>query len=304
MKTRKFSYTCHIACSILFILNSYAAHAQEDSIHYEIGKTYFRTYCSSCHSVHQEIYGPMLGSISKKKEERWLISFIQNSQSVIKSGDTYAQDLFERFNNQEMPSFAHLSQRDIQSILYYIEIESIQASEHMNDTDIPSTTNTSIIQGKQEFLEHCSTCHFIHKESTFAPALGSATKRHSREWLIAFIQNSQKKIQGGDPYAQHLFNQFDKHVMTKMNFLPTEEIHSILDFIDFASTSNAAYKGKINKNEYKKQAAVQLKKISSSYSVITFISFAFIVTALFSMLFLLSDLYIFRLPVKTQHPTN
>ncbi|HSY61162.1 MAG TPA: c-type cytochrome [Cytophaga sp.] len=282
-------------------MNSYATYAQKDSIHYEIGKTYFRTYCSSCHSIHQEIYGPMLGSISKKKEEPWLVSFIQNSQNIIKSGDTYAQDLFERFNNQVMPSFEHLSQRDIQSILYYIEIESIQASEHMNDTDIPSTNNASIIQGKQEFLEHCSACHFIHKESTFAPALGSATKRHSREWLISFIQNSQKKIQNGDSYAQHLFNQFDKHVMTKMNFLSTEEIYSILDFIDFASTTNSAYKGKINKSEYKKQAAIQIKEVSSRYSVITLISLIFIATAFFSMLFLLSGLYIFITPIKTNH---
>lgn len=277
------------------MLNSFFVLAQKDSDRYETGKKYFRTLCSSCHSVHQEIYGPMLGSISKKKEENWLIQFIQNSQEVIRSGDPYAGELFNRFDNQTMPSFEQLTTEDIQSILYYLEVESIHPSEHLEDSEILSIPNSTIIKGKQEFIEHCSSCHFIHTESTFAPALGSVTKRHSREWLISFIQNSQKKIQKGDPYAQHLFNEFNEHVMTKMEFLSVKEINAVLDYIEYASTLNVAYKGKINQIEYKKQAANQINKITSTYSKITIVYFAFILTALLSALLLVLALYVFIL---------
>jgi mono/diheme cytochrome c family protein len=242
----------------------------------------------------------MLGSIAKKKEESWLIPFIQNSQAVIKSGDVYAQALFKKFNNQEMPSFEHLTKEDIQSILYYLEIESVQTSEHIDDVDILSVANSSVIKGKQEFSEHCSTCHFIHKESTYAPSLGSVTKRHSREWLVSFIQNSQKKIQGGDPYAQHLFNQFDQHIMTKMDFMSLDEINSILDYIEYTSTLNVSYKGEINKTEYKKKASAQIKEITSAHSMITVIYFLFIAAILFSMTFLLFSLYAFTIRINNK----
>jgi mono/diheme cytochrome c family protein len=282
-------------------LNGYSAHAQKDSIRYIKGKAYFRTLCSSCHSANQEIYGPMLGSITKKKRESWLIPFIQNSQAVINSGDPYAKALYERFDKQVMPSFSQLSREDIQDILHYLEIESTEPGEYLNDLDILFTKDSRIVKGKQDFLEHCATCHFIHKESTFAPALGSVTKRHSREWLVSFIQNSQKKIQGGDPYALHLFNQFNQNVMTTMDFLPVEEIHSILDYIEYASTLNVAYTGKINKAEYKKEAVAQIKKATSSYSGISFISFALLMVMLFCMVSLLFIAYIFVIKTNRTH---
>ncbi|WP_157447006.1 c-type cytochrome [Cytophaga aurantiaca] len=269
-----------ILFSLYCLLNSFLCVAQKDSLIYTSGKNQFRTYCSSCHSTHQEIYGPMLGSISKKRTEPWLISFIQNSQQVIKSGDPYAKALFEKFNNQVMPTFEKLSKKDIKAILYYLEYESIHPSAHLNDATTVSTNNSSILEGKSEFTEHCSACHFIHKESSFAPALGSVTKRHDRAWIIAFIHNSQKVIQGGDPYAENLYQQFDRHVMTSMDFLEDEEINSILDYIEYASTVDASYTGKINKTEYKKEAQQQIERTFRSPALLKAISLILITVLL------------------------
>lgn len=269
-----------ILFSLYCILNSFFCAAQKDSIIYASGKKIFRTYCSSCHSTHQEIYGPMLGSISKKRTEPWLIAFIQNSQEVIRSGDPYAKALFEKFNNQVMPSFKELSEEDIKAILYYLEYESIHPSSYLNDAAISSTTNSSILKGKQEFTEHCATCHFIHKESSFAPALGSVTKRHDRAWIISFIHNSQKVIKDGDPYAKNLYEQFDRHVMTSMDFLEDEEINSILDYIEYASTVDASYTGKINKTEYKKEARKQIIHTLHSPAMLSVLSLTLIVVLL------------------------
>lgn len=246
----KTSNVCQKILSILVLvlLNISIGKAQTDTA-YEIGKIRFRTYCSSCHAVHREVYGPMLASITKKKERSWLVPFIQNSQSVIHSGDPYATSLFKKFNSQVMPSFEFLSKEDILAVLHYIEVESLHPDVHFNDAEVSGNAGSSVLQGKKEFLDHCSMCHFIHKESYFAPALGSVSKRHSTEWLVSFIQNSQKKIKEHDPYAENLYQAFDQHVMTTMEFLDEKEIKSILTYIEYASTQNAAYKNQLGKLE-------------------------------------------------------
>lgn len=272
---------CTILLSICLTLNSFFSTAQKNSVLYESGEKGFRTHCNACHSAHQEIYGPMLGSISKKKPEPWLISFIQNSQSVIKSGDPYAKELFKNFGNQVMPSFKELAEKDIKAILYYLEYESTHPSELLDDVAISSTNNSNIIKGKLEFLEHCAVCHFIHTESNFAPALGSVTKRHDREWITSFIQNSQNVIKGGDAYAENLYQQFDQHVMTRMDFLSSEEVNSILDYIEFASTVNTAYPGERNTVQYKKiKDEKPLRKMTYKLLSLSFIFMGFISSSL------------------------
>lgn len=253
---------------------------------YDTGKKYFRSYCSSCHSAHREVYGPMLGSISKKRNAAWLIAFIQNSQEVIRSGDAYAKTVFEKFDKRVMPSFKQLSQKDIQSILYYLEYESTHPDIYSDDAAIAATDNSNVVKGRQEFLAHCSVCHFIHKESDYAPALGSVTKRHEKAWLSSFIQNSQHMIKSGDVYAESLYVRFDKHVMPPMYFLSEEEINQILDYIEFASTVHAAYDGKINKTEYKNQAQKEIKYTFQSLSVLHVI-FSILISAMLATVLLL-----------------
>ena len=289
-------YLYYTSATLFFMLQVHVTlYAQKESVIFQTGKNSFRTNCSGCHSIHQEIYGPMLGSISKKRPKDWLVAFIKNSRKIIRSGDPYAVALFKKFNQQQMPAFEYLSEAEIKAILYYIELESQDPAFFLNDAAIPAVNNTSIIEGKQAFQEHCSMCHFIHKESTFAPALGSVTKRHSREWLIAFIQNSQKKIKANDPYAVHLYNAFDQHVMTTMLFLETKEITDILNYIEFASTQDAAYTGKLNKDEYRKNAVAEIQQVTIKYSVIPLASLALIVSGLLFLLIFLYQVYRFMI---------
>jgi cytochrome c2 len=283
-----------ISITLVFIFHTcIILYAQKESVIFQSGKNSFRRNCSGCHSIHQEIYGPMLGSITKKRSEDWLISFIKNSRKVIGTGDTYALALFKKFNYQQMPAFEHLPESEIRAILYYIELESQQPTFFLNDAAIPLVNNSSIVQGKQAFQEHCSMCHFIHKESTFAPALGSVTKRHSRQWLIAFIQNSQKKIKAHDPYAVHLYNAFDQHVMTTMIFLEPNEIIDILNYIEFASTQNVAYAGKLNKDQYRKQAVTEIRRITNKHPVIPVTGLGLITFTLLLLLIFLYQVFFF-----------
>jgi mono/diheme cytochrome c family protein len=210
----------------------------EDSTQYFIdGRETFRSHCSVCHSVHKEIVGPALGSITKKRSEQWLISFIRNSQAVITSDDDYAKFVYKQFNQTVMPAFHELSENEMQEILYYLKRESLYPEEPVrNEVDILNCYNAKVLSGKKIFQNQCANCHYLQKENEReGPALGSVTKRRPRPWLMAFIKNSQHVIKSGDPYAVGLYNAFDKRIMVPMEFLSDQDINSILDYIEFAS---------------------------------------------------------------------
>jgi mono/diheme cytochrome c family protein len=181
----------------------------------------------------------MLGSIPKKRPQEWLMSFIQDSQEVIVSGDAYANFLFQQYNQQVMPDFGgKLSGDDITDILHYIEEESIHPTEPIeDDADVERNGSTEVLKGKWIFQTQCATCHHVLSESSQAPALGSVSKRRPHAWLVSFIHNSQKVITSGDPYATQLFGAFESRVMVPMEFLSEDEIDAVLAYIGFMASS-------------------------------------------------------------------
>jgi len=231
-----------IKISLLFLFCGFIFHAygQRDSTEiFESGKNIFNTHCASCHGVHQGKLGPMLASITRKRSEAWLLSFIRNSQEVILSGDAYAGFLFQQYNRVVMPSFEQqLSDKKIRDMLTYIAMESENPSEMVNShLEVNQAySNADIVKGKAIFNNQCATCHFIGKEGD-GPALGSVTRRRPLFWLLAFIHNSQQVIRSGDAYANHLFESYNQQVMPPFDFLTEDEILLILDYIDFASAS-------------------------------------------------------------------
>jgi len=85
------------------------------------GKTLFTTNCASCHAVDKKLTGPALKGV----EDRWpdkkkLHAWIKNNQAVLKSGDKYANDLYNQFNKINMQVFPNLADADIDAILKYI----------------------------------------------------------------------------------------------------------------------------------------------------------------------------------------
>ena len=63
--------------------------------------------------------GPALAGLTKRRPVSWLIPWIQNSSKVVASGDEYAVAIYNKFNKQQMPSFA-LSDQEVTPILAYI----------------------------------------------------------------------------------------------------------------------------------------------------------------------------------------
>ncbi|MEQ9443096.1 MAG: cytochrome c [Cyclobacteriaceae bacterium] len=102
------------------------------------GRALFNQHCTACHALGKQIIGPALASAHNRRPLDWLVSFIQNSQQVIREDTTgYAEQLFIQYNRQVMPNFEFLSRDEILNILAYIKIESVSTtagvSSHMSD---------------------------------------------------------------------------------------------------------------------------------------------------------------------------
>ena len=83
------------------------------------GDALFKGNCAQCHAVNEQVVGPALSGIAKRRQMSWIIPWIKNSSKVVASGDAYAVALYNKFGKQQMPSF-QLSDSEIKSIVAYI----------------------------------------------------------------------------------------------------------------------------------------------------------------------------------------
>ena len=83
------------------------------------GDALFKNNCAQCHAVGEQVVGPALGGLLKRQPMSWILPWVKNSSKVVASGDEYAIALFNKYNKQQMPSFA-LSDKEITSIVVYI----------------------------------------------------------------------------------------------------------------------------------------------------------------------------------------
>jgi cytochrome c551/c552 len=92
------------------------------------GKVLFETRCKSCHGIHDKVVGPALKDIDKKYDDAWLSSFIRSSQSMIKSGDPRAVEVFAANNKIVMPDHTDFTDEDMVSVLAFIKESSAVAA--------------------------------------------------------------------------------------------------------------------------------------------------------------------------------
>ena len=86
------------------------------------GKSLFSQNCASCHAVNKKLTGPALAGV----EDRWpdkknLYAWIKNNQAFLKTGDAYANKLYNEYNKTAMNLVPNLTDKDIDAILAYIK---------------------------------------------------------------------------------------------------------------------------------------------------------------------------------------
>lgn len=110
-----------IATAVLLIVSGYTVSAQDIAG----GEGTFRQTCGACHTVGRgRLVGPDLVNIHQRRSEDWILKFVKSSQSVIKSGDKYADSLFQSFNQMIMPDQPTLNDDQIKNIISYIKDKS------------------------------------------------------------------------------------------------------------------------------------------------------------------------------------
>jgi len=92
------------------------------------GKALFSANCASCHSVTKKLTGPALAGV----EDRWpdkakLHAWIHNNQAFLKTGDAYANNLYNEYGKVQMNLFPSLSDKEIDAILGYIKTTAASA---------------------------------------------------------------------------------------------------------------------------------------------------------------------------------
>ncbi len=110
----------HVAV-LAFLLFTAQASAQTDQAQYDSGEKLFKANCASCHKPDKDMTGPKLQGAKELWEGKGDIhEWVKNSQAYIKTGNSFAKQLFEDHNKIVMPPQA-VSNEEIDAILYYAD---------------------------------------------------------------------------------------------------------------------------------------------------------------------------------------
>lgn len=189
--------------------------------------------CAACHdrSMTKTLVGPGLAGVESRWEKKEdLYAWIRNSQKLIDAKHPYATKLFEKFNKVAMTPNPTLTDKEIASLLLYVNSVSSGAGE----SPVAGKTDPLAAKGKELFTaKGCAACHDMKfKADLVGPNLsGVADRWENKKDIYAWIRNSQKLIEAKHPYATKLFEKFNKIPMTPNPTLTDEDIDAILAFI-------------------------------------------------------------------------
>ncbi|MGV3538283.1 MAG: c-type cytochrome [Rufibacter sp.] len=92
--------------------------------------------------------------------------------------------------------------------------------------------------GRTLFQNNCSNCH--HFQSIIVgPPLAGVHKKHSIEWLYAFVKNFSEMIEKKDSAAVAVYNEYGKQQMPSFAFSKAE-LDSLFDYISAQESGKPA----------------------------------------------------------------
>ncbi len=169
------------------------------------GKTLYNTNCASCHQLDKKMTGPALRNVETRLAEEhgldreWLNKWIRNSAGLIKSGDAYANQIFNEYNGTAMTAFPQLSDQDISDILAYTaeppkETETPVAASGSETSQSEDGVSNKLILGALAILFALLAMALILVRKTlnrFAEAKGVDIVQEDKSLPIwkAFVQN-------------------------------------------------------------------------------------------------------------------
>ncbi|MEN3323491.1 cytochrome c3 family protein [Mariniflexile soesokkakense] len=114
------------------------------------GKSLFNANCAACHQLDKKMTGPALRNVEARLADEqglgkdWIYAWVKNSPGVIKSGDAYANKVYNEYGGAAMTAFPQLSDEDIDNILAYTAEVSVTAKDGGNMPPPPPPVDPGI----------------------------------------------------------------------------------------------------------------------------------------------------------------
>ncbi|GAA3601713.1 cytochrome c3 family protein [Flavivirga amylovorans] len=111
------------------------------------GKALFNANCAACHQLDKKMTGPALRHVEQRLSDDqgldrdWIYAWIRNSSGVIKSGDAYANKIYNEYGGAAMTAFPQLSDDDLNNILAYTAEEKAAPVAAVASAESATTTS-------------------------------------------------------------------------------------------------------------------------------------------------------------------
>lgn len=137
-----------MASALLIVLFS-VSFAQEAEVNGDPakGESLYNANCAACHALDKRMVGPALGGILERLQQEqglgrdWLHSWIKDNAALRESGDEYAIEVYEEYNQIAMMPFPQLSEQDIDDILAYTSKPSAEEEEKVEDAAVAAAVD-------------------------------------------------------------------------------------------------------------------------------------------------------------------
>jgi len=206
---------------LLFSLNLSAQEADVAN-----GEKLFKSTCAACHKLDKKLVGPALKGITDKREQDWLITWIKDSPSMIKSGDKLAIQVFEENNKLPMIANPQLSDQDIIDILEYTKGESVVPKSE----SVAQEIDPGVERGKKLYKTNCAACHKMEGK-LIGPELYKVGEKFEDEWLKLWIKDNNALVASGDKLAKTA-SEYSPIAMTPFPQLSDQDLDDLLLYFD------------------------------------------------------------------------
>lgn len=204
------------------------------------GNEIFKESCSACHTVGKgKLIGPDLANVHNHLTLDWFTKFVKSSQSLIKSGDKYADSIFNAYNKMAMPDHTHLSDDQIKSIYDYLKEASGGTEEAIPEEEIlPGNIERGreLFVGNLRFTNGGASCNSCHNVNITGLITGGALAKDLTQSITRLSESGVASVIKGLPYPQ-MKETYSMHPITPQE---TADLTAFLVYVDEKSAIKTA----------------------------------------------------------------
>ena len=199
------------------------------------GEATFKESCASCHTIGRgKLVGPDLANVKDRHSDEWIKKFVKSSQTVIKSGDKYADSLFKAFIQMPMPDHPNMTDAQIEGIIAYISDKSSASSTGTATVALPpgnSKAGKELFVGNVRFTNRGAACNSCHNVDMKGFMSGGALGKDLTHAITRLSPEGVAGIVTGLPFPQM------KETYNKRPLTP-QEVSNIVAFLQTADKTS------------------------------------------------------------------